>query len=42
MPTPRKYPDEFRERAVSEVRATGWPIAQVAKDLGINKEALRG
>ncbi|MGW5466218.1 transposase [Streptomyces sp. NPDC003996] len=37
-----KYPDELRERAVREVRTTGRPIAHVAKDLGIHKEALRG
>ncbi|WP_374227572.1 IS3 family transposase [Streptomyces sp. AC627_RSS907] len=42
MPAPRKYPDELRERAVREVRTTGRPIAHVAKDLGIHKEALRG
>ncbi|MFI1856188.1 MULTISPECIES: transposase [Streptomyces] len=42
VPAPRKYPDELRERAVREVRATGHPIAHVAKDLGIHKEALRG
>jgi transposase len=42
MPAPRKYPDELRERAVREVRITGRPIAHVAKDLGIHKEALRG
>ena len=42
MPAPRKYPEELRERAVREVRATGRPIAHVAKDLGIHKEALRG
>ncbi|MDI9887185.1 transposase [Streptomyces sp. HNM0645] len=40
MPAPRKYPDELRERAVREVRTTGRPIAHVAKDLGIHKEAL--
>ncbi|MFD6326961.1 transposase [Streptomyces sp. NPDC058442] len=39
MAAPRKYPDELRERAV---RTTGRPIAHVAKDLGIHKEALRG
>jgi transposase len=39
---PCKYPDELRERAVREVRTTGRPIAHVAKDLGIHKEALRG
>ena len=42
MPAPRKYPDELRERAVCEVRTTGRPVAHVAKDLGIHKEALRG
>ncbi|MEU9979298.1 IS3 family transposase [Streptomyces sp. NPDC051014] len=42
MPAPRKCPDELRERAVREVRTTGRPIAHVAKDLGIHKEALRG
>ncbi len=42
MPAPRKYPDELRERAIREVRTSGRPIAHVAKDLGIHKEALRG
>ncbi|MGW4049178.1 IS3 family transposase [Streptomyces sp. NPDC004721] len=42
MPSPRKYPDELRERAVREVRTTGRPVAHVARDLGIHKEALRG
>nr|WP_240925142.1 transposase [Streptomyces sp. 196(2019)] len=42
IPAPRKYPDELRERAIREVRSTGRPIAHVAKDLGIHKEALRG
>lgn len=42
MAAPRKYPDELRERAVREVRATGRPVAHVAKDLGIQPEALRG
>ncbi|MFJ3439081.1 transposase [Streptomyces cyaneofuscatus] len=42
MPAPRKYSDELRERAIREVRAIGRPIAHVAKDLGIHKEALRG
>ncbi|MGW1916734.1 transposase [Streptomyces sp. NPDC002076] len=41
MPAPRKYPDELRERAVREVRSSGRPIAHVARDLGIHKEALR-
>ncbi|WP_405653654.1 transposase [Streptomyces sp. NBC_00019] len=42
MAAPRKYPDELRERAIREVRATGRPVAHVAKDLGIHPEALRG
>ncbi|EDY43130.1 transposase [Streptomyces sp. SPB074] len=42
MPAPRKYPDGLRERAIREVRTTGRPVAHVAKDLGIHKEALRG
>src|SRR3954452_4327077 len=41
MPAPRKYPDELRERAVREVRTSGRPVAHVARDLGIHKEALR-
>ncbi|MFD7409484.1 transposase [Streptomyces sp. NPDC059866] len=41
MPAPRKYPDELRERAIREVRSTGRPVAHVARDLGIHKEALR-
>ncbi|MCQ8195345.1 transposase [Streptomyces rugosispiralis] len=39
---PSRYPEKHRERAVREVRSTGRPIAHVAKDLGIHKEALRG
>ncbi|WP_420882600.1 IS3 family transposase [Streptomyces noursei] len=42
MPAPRKYPDELRERAVREVQTSGRPVAHVARDLGIHKEALRG
>jgi transposase len=41
MPRPRKYPDELRERAVRLVFDSGRPIAQVAKDLGVHREALR-
>jgi transposase len=41
MPRPRKYPDELRERAVRLVFETGRPIAHVARDLGIHREALR-
>ncbi|MET7300694.1 transposase [Embleya sp. NPDC005575] len=41
MPAPCKYPGELRERAVREVRTSGRPLAHVARDLGIHKEALR-
>src|SRR2546426_10910572 len=41
MARPRKYPDELRERAVRLVFESERPIAHVAQDLGIHKEALR-
>jgi transposase len=41
MPRPKKYPDELRERAVRLVFEPPRPIARVARDLGIHKEALR-
>jgi transposase len=41
MPAPKKYPDELRERAVRLVLESGRPIAQIAQDLGIHREALR-
>ncbi len=41
MPRARKYPDELRERAVRLGFESGRPIAQVAQDLGIHREALR-
>ena len=41
MPAPRKYSDELRERAVRLVFESGRPIAHVARDLGVHKEALR-
>jgi transposase len=41
MPAPRKYPDELRERAVRLVFESGRPIARVARDLGVHREALR-
>jgi transposase len=41
MGAPRKYPDELRERAIREVEESGRPIAHVAQDLGIHREALR-
>ena len=41
MARPRKYPDELRERAVRLVFESRRPIAHVARDLGVHKEALR-
>ena|SRR5689334_4489674 len=41
MPAPKKYPDELRERGARLVLESGRPIAHIAKDLGIHREALR-
>ena len=38
--TRRKFDQDFKEGAVRLVRETGRPIAQVAKDLGINEGML--
>ena len=38
--TRRKFDQDFKEGAVRLVRETGRPIAQVAKDLGINETSL--
>jgi transposase len=38
--TRRQFTDEFREGAVRIVRETGRPIAQVARELGINAGTL--
>ena len=40
MPAPRKYPEELRERGVRLALESNRPIAQVAKDLGIQRESL--
>jgi transposase len=40
MSAPRKYPDELRQRAVRLVFESGRPIAHVAQDLGVHREAL--
>jgi transposase len=41
MPRPRKYPEELLERGARLVFESGRPIAQVAADLGVHREALR-
>src|SRR3990172_2562979 len=41
MTTSRKYPVELRERAVRLYFESDRPIAHVARDLGIHREALR-
>ncbi len=41
MPSPKRYPDELRQRAVRLVFDSGRPIAHVARDLGIKYESLR-
>jgi len=41
MAAQRKYPDELRERATRLAIESGRPIAHVARDLGVHKEALR-
>jgi transposase len=41
MPATKKYGDELRERATRLALESGRPIAHVARDLGVHKEALR-
>lgn len=41
MAAMRKYSEELRERAVRLYFESGRPIAHVARDLGIHREALR-
>lgn len=42
MSRPSKYPSELRERAVRAVEESGRPIAQVARDMSVGAESLRG
>jgi transposase len=41
LPRPRKYPEELLDRGVRLVFESGRPIAAVARDLGVQPEALR-
>jgi transposase len=41
MAAPRKYPQELRDRAIRLARESDRPMAQIARDLGVHKEALR-
>jgi transposase len=41
MAAPRKYSQEIRDRAVRLARESDLPLAQIARDLGVHKEALR-
>jgi transposase len=40
QPTVKKYPAEFKERAVKLAVESDQPIAQTARDLGINENTL--
>jgi len=40
IPTMRKYPAEFKERAVKLAVESDQPIAQTARDLGVNENTL--
>jgi transposase len=41
MPRPSKHSEEFQRDAVALVRSSNRPIAEVARELGINHETLR-
>ena len=40
QPTTRKYPAEFKERAAKLAVESEQPIAQTARDLGVNENTL--
>jgi transposase len=42
VPRPSKYPEQFRRDAVELVRSSDRPLRQVARELGVNHETLRG
>ena len=42
MTPPSRYPEQFRKDAVALVRSSEQPLRQIARDLGINDETLRG
>jgi transposase len=42
MPAVSKYPEEFRKDAVALVRSADRPLRQIAGELGVNHETLRG
>ena len=41
MPGPKRYPPEFRRDVVELVRSSGKTVAQVARELGLNRETVR-
>jgi hypothetical protein len=36
----RRFPREFRVRAIELVRISDWPLSQVARELGVSNSAL--
>jgi transposase len=39
---PSQYPEQFRKDAVDLVLSSDRPVRQIARDLGVNHETLRG
>ena len=42
MPRPSQYPEQFGKDAVDLVLSSDRPLRQIARDLGVNHETLRG
>ncbi|MEU6019387.1 transposase [Streptomyces sp. NPDC047515] len=40
--TSKRYTAEFKRGAVELVRSSGWTVAEVARELGVSSEGLRG